>query len=93
MWNRNGRELFYRNGNKMMAVPVSTAGGFSSGRPQMLFERRYVSTQLPQTGPYYDPSADGQRFLMVKEPEQDAGPPINIILNWPALLNSRLRNE
>ena len=76
MWNRNGRELFYRSQDRMMAVPVSTADGFSIGRPQMLFERRYASTQLPQTAPYYDVTSDGQRFLMVKEAETSPGPPI-----------------
>jgi Tol biopolymer transport system component len=87
MWNRNGRELFYRSQDRMMAVPVSTADGFSIGRPQMLFERRYASIQLPQTAPYYDVTPDGQRFLMVKEGEASPGPPISVILNWPSLLS------
>ena len=69
----------------MMAVPVTTAGVFSSGRPRMLFERRYTSIQLPQTFSYYDVSPDGQRFLMVRETEQ-AGTPINIVLKWQELL-------
>jgi Tol biopolymer transport system component len=85
-WNRNGRELFYRSGDRMMAVPVSTQSTFSAGRPQMLFERQYPSTQLPQTAPHYDVSPDGQRFLFPKEAERGPGAPINVILNWPALL-------
>ena len=89
-WNRNGRELFYRSGDRMMAVPVSTQSTFSAGRPQMLFERRYPSTQLPQTAPAYDVSADGQRFLFAKEAERGPGAPINVILNWPALLGGRV---
>jgi eukaryotic-like serine/threonine-protein kinase len=88
MWNRNGRELFYRSGDRMMAVAVSTQNGFAPGRPQLLFERHYASTILPQTGVFYDVSPDGQRFLMVKEPEQ-ASTPISIVLNWPALLGQR----
>jgi Tol biopolymer transport system component len=91
-WNRNGRELFYRSGDRMMVVPVSTASTFSAGRPQMLFERRYPSTQLPQTAPHYDVSADGQRFLMVKEGERGPGAPINVVLNWPALLGGRAQS-
>ena len=54
----------------------------------MLFERRYASIELPQTCQSYDVAADGQRFLMVKETEQ-AGTPINVVLNWHALLNPR----
>jgi Tol biopolymer transport system component len=85
-WNRSGRELFYRSGDRMMAVPVSTQTTFTAGRPQMLFERRYPSTQLPQTAQHYDVSADGQRFLFTKEAERGPDAPINVILNWPALL-------
>jgi dipeptidyl aminopeptidase/acylaminoacyl peptidase len=82
MWNLNGRELFYRAGDRMMAVPVSMQKGFSSGRPQMLFAGRYASTQLPQTGPYYDVAADGQRFLVVKESDDSPTTAINVVLNW-----------
>jgi Tol biopolymer transport system component len=64
MWNHNGRELFYRSGNKMMAVEVTMQQAFSAGKPAVLFDRQYVSTPLPQTAPFYDVSADGQRFLM-----------------------------
>jgi eukaryotic-like serine/threonine-protein kinase len=34
VWNRNGRELFYRSGNKMMAVDITTEPGFRVGKPQ-----------------------------------------------------------
>jgi hypothetical protein len=60
------------NGRAPCEVPVAAQGGFSSGRPQMLFERRYASIQIPQTFAYYDVSPDGQRFLMVK---QTSSPP------------------
>ena len=46
VWNRNGRELFYRSGNKMMAVDITTHPGFTAGKPQKLFEGPY----LPSTG-------------------------------------------
>ena len=32
-WNRNGKELFYRSGNKMMALDVTTQPGFSPANP------------------------------------------------------------
>ena len=37
MWSRDGRELFYRNGNQMMAVPTDTEPGFNAGTPRLLF--------------------------------------------------------
>ena len=38
LWNPNGRELFYREGSKMMAVDVTTEPAFSAGKPKMLFD-------------------------------------------------------
>ena len=82
VWNRNGREIFYRSGDKMMAADIASQPSFAAGKPQMLFERTYV----PSTGtaPNYDVSPDGQRFLMLKPVEQARAAPtqINVVLNW-----------
>ena len=81
IWNRNGRELFYRSGNKMMAVEIATQPGFAVGKPQMLFEGQYLPTEA--TFPNYDVSPDGQRFLMLKRVEQEAAPTqIVVVQNW-----------
>jgi Tol biopolymer transport system component len=82
VWNRNGRELFYRNADKMMAVDIATQPGFTVGKPRMLFEGQHVPT--PTTFPNYDVTADGQRFLMLKASEQAQAAPtqINVVLNW-----------
>jgi eukaryotic-like serine/threonine-protein kinase len=82
VWNRNGRELFYRIGDKMMAVDITTQPSFSKGKSRMLFEGRYLPGAL--TFPNYAVSPDGQRFLMLKPVEQDQATPtqINIVQNW-----------
>jgi eukaryotic-like serine/threonine-protein kinase len=95
VWNRNGRELFYRNGDKMMAVDIATQPGFAAGKPRKLFEGPYLPrTTLPTlaTMPNYDVSPDGQRFLMVKGGEQGAAAPtqINVVLNWSEELKRRV---
>jgi eukaryotic-like serine/threonine-protein kinase len=82
LWNPNGRELFYRTGDKVMAVDIATQPGFAAGKPRMLFEGSYLPT--PLTNPNYDVSPDGQRFLMLKPTEQAETAPtqINVVLNW-----------
>jgi len=82
VWNPNGRELFYRSGNKMMAVDITTQPSISVGKPRMLFVGQYLPT--PGTLPNYDVSPDGQRFLMLKPVEQAQAAPtqINVVLNW-----------
>jgi Tol biopolymer transport system component len=73
-WARNGRELFYSNGNKMMVVDIQTEPTFTAGKPRLLFEGQYGG---------WDVAPDGQRFLMIQsvEPEQPATQ-INVVLNW-----------
>jgi serine/threonine protein kinase/Tol biopolymer transport system component len=82
VWNPNGRELFYRSGNKMMAVDITTQPGFAAGTPRMLFEGLYDPAPFPIAN--YDVSRDGQRFLMLKPSEQAQAAPtqINVVLNW-----------
>jgi hypothetical protein len=45
VWNRNELELFYRSGDKMMAVDVATQPSFTAGKPRVLFEGRYNPAQ------------------------------------------------
>jgi eukaryotic-like serine/threonine-protein kinase len=82
MWNRNGRELFYRSGNAMMVVAITTQAGFVAGTPRKLFEGPYVQTSRGVQ--QYDVTSDGQRFLMMKpvDEEPPAVTQINVVLNW-----------
>jgi Tol biopolymer transport system component len=91
LWNRNGRELFYRNANKMMAVQITAQPTFSPGTPRVLFEGQYQSLPTIST-PNYDVSPDGQRFLMLKPVEQAQAAPtqINVVLNWFEELKRRV---
>ncbi len=89
VWNRNGRELFYRSGDKMMAVDIATQPGFAAGTPRMLFEGQYVPA--PGASPNYDVSPDGQRFLMLKPVEQaQAATQIVVVQNWFEELKRRV---
>ena len=90
MWNPNGRELFYRNGDKLMAVDIATQPGFAASTPRMLFQGRYVLAPFPASN--YDVSPDGQRFLMLKPSEQTqaALTQINVVLNWFEELKRRV---
>ena len=78
-WSADGRELFYRLGDKMMVVGVQSEPAFSSGRPQLVFEGPYLTDLFATSN--YDISPDGQRFLMIKE-EEGQQDQINVVLNW-----------
>ena len=70
LWSPDGRELFYRDGRKVMVVPVRTQPTFQPGAPRILFEGRYYKDGLGPPG--YDIAPDGQRFVMVQEPKEAA---------------------
>jgi len=80
LWSRDGRELFYRNGDAMMVVPVETDPTFVPGRPQILFTGDFAAAPGGRT---YDVSADGQRFLMLKESrETSSTAKIIVVESW-----------
>ncbi len=82
VWNPEGGELFYRSGSSMMAVALDMESGFTAGTPQILFEGPYVPTAF--SFPFYDVSADGQRFLMLAPVASQTGgaTQIHVVLNW-----------
>ena len=83
------RELFYRNGNRMMAVEITTEPTFSAGTPRLLFEGN--SQPSVATPANYDVAPDGQRFLMIREGGPDSEPnQINVVLNWFEELKQRV---
>ena len=79
MWGSNGKELFYRNGDKMMVVSIETEPTLKAETPRLLFEGSYTYGYggWPAS---YDISPDGQQFLMIKADEEELQ--INIVLNW-----------
>jgi serine/threonine protein kinase len=72
-WSRDGRELFYRNGDAMMGVKVHAEPSLALGQPQLLFR---MNAPFP-----YDVSQDG-RFLMIENPPALRARPIAVVLNW-----------
>jgi len=77
-WNPNGRELFYRHADQMIAVPVTTTPALAVGAPRVLFEQHFRKTGWAERD--YDISPDGTRFLMISEDRPRAE--LAIVLNW-----------
>jgi eukaryotic-like serine/threonine-protein kinase len=93
-WSPDGRELFYRNGDAMMAVAVETAPTFKAGLPKELFRGNYSSYY----GHSWDIRPDGKKFLMIQPPASTQAAPtaaaprpkINIVVNWFEELKQRV---
>ena len=78
-WSRAGREVFYREGNRMMSVAVDTSGVAPRlSNPRLLFEREFTSGGYI-TIANYDVMADDS-FVMT---EADPGSPrLTVVVNW-----------
>jgi len=74
-WSPDGKEIFYRAGDAMMAVMVETHPHFSSCTAHMLFSGRYA-----HAGRDYE--TDGRRFLMMKSTDQKGPAALQVVLNW-----------
>jgi serine/threonine-protein kinase len=91
-WSRTGREIFYRNGDKMMAVAVATGPPMRLSKARLLFEGQFVGA----SGTYsynvlgratYDVAPDGEQFIMLKENESAR---IHVVLNFAEELKAKV---
>jgi len=87
VWPRDDLEIFYRNGNKLMAVPVRTSPTFSAGTPQTLFQADYFNS-----GHDFDATPDGKHFFFIKSLTEASAPTeLRVVLNWARDLAGRMR--
>jgi serine/threonine protein kinase/Tol biopolymer transport system component len=91
VWSRNGRELFYVAPNgALFGAPIDSRGSVPvTSAPSKILNAGYYTGVGGAGGantPQYDVSADGQRFLMLKEANDsiaaDAIPNIVVVQQW-----------
>jgi serine/threonine-protein kinase len=83
-WSANGKELFYfRPSDTIMAVPVTTDGVTFAFDNPVVAVKANLAAGLPN-GRTYAVSADGKRFLVIKNAAQGPtiSPQLVIVLNW-----------
>ena len=88
-WTKGGRELIYREGAKVIAVSIDPETG-TSGPPRVLFSGPYPDNPGWTRPRSYDVTPDGERFLMTKQPGEQARPRITVVLNWFTELRAKV---
>jgi serine/threonine-protein kinase len=91
LWSADGHELFYRQGDAVMAVAVDTSNEFSFAAPKRLFSGPYLQGRGDARG--YDVGRDG-RFLMILAGEENravAPATIVVVQNFGEELKQRVR--
>ncbi len=75
-WRRDGKELYYTGGGKVMAVPIKAGPVFQAGTAAALFDLRGSVSARP----------DGERFLAAIPLQAQTQEPLQAVLNWTAAL-------
>jgi Tol biopolymer transport system component len=78
IWRKDGRELFYLEQTKLMAVDVKLGSSPEIGVPHRLFD----APQARSSG--FAVFGDGQRFLFFEPAGEPPAFRINVVLNWTA---------
>ena len=80
-WSADGRELYYRVGNRLMLAPIERAAAFHAGTPRVLFEGVYDLRSDSLRSYDVDPATG--RFLMIRTPDEGRpAPSVRVTLNW-----------
>ena len=79
-WSRNGKEIYYVEGDTLVSVGVTTTPSLSVGSESKLF--RHSGLPGDSNVPRYDVSSDGQKFVVVETLEEESPPVIRVVQNW-----------
>ena len=83
-WRGDSRELYYLTADaRIMAVPIRVGATLEPGTPAELFQIRTVGEPFAVARRQFQPTTDGQRFL-VRTPLDDSVTPLIVTLNWTA---------
>ena len=90
LWTRDGRELVYRESDRLLALPVKLDSMVSIGRPREVARGRFMQARARG----YDISADGDRVLIVR-PGDDTSTPAALVVvqHWVNELEARVRRR
>ncbi len=78
-WSANGKEIYYRNGNRIMSVSIKTSDRVEFGSAEPVLDGPYPPSPWRITN--FDVNRDGNKFLMLT-PVSSGRKEIHIIVNW-----------
>ena len=85
VWSRDGRHLYYRDGQKLIEATVAPSSGFSVVSRTPLFEDTFLFAPAPHAN--YDVAPDGGHFVAIRPAEP---PQLVLVHNWRAELRRRM---
>jgi Tol biopolymer transport system component len=86
LWPAGGRELLYRSGDRIMAVPIQASIPFSAGVPTHVMDARFEGSAGARN---FDATRDGRRFIAVRRDESETPLQFHAVFNWVAEIERR----
>jgi len=86
LWSPDGRRIYYRDGQRLMAVDVTLGPEPELSPPRLLFDQQYRFGPNISI-PHYSINPDGQRFLFVRE--EPGARSLDFVTNWLQTLDRR----
>jgi dipeptidyl aminopeptidase/acylaminoacyl peptidase len=84
-WSRDGKELFYRNGAKMMGIAFRPGSASPFGKPATIFEKSGFYSEPNLERRLYDVAPDGSRFVMLRAIPLGSPPQLRVLTGWTEL--------
>src|SRR5262249_25255826 len=90
IWSRDGRQLIFASGSRLMSVDIQTQPAFTFNEPKPL----PIEIENTHDRPY-DITPDGKQFVVMQRPPESEAPEktsiqINAVLNWFEELKQRV---
>jgi len=87
VWSRDGKELLFRSGPRMLSARVAPGVTFRADAPEVLFDGGFD----PTVERVYDVAPDGRFVMFERGPRDDtASASIVMVLNWFNELKQRV---
>jgi serine/threonine-protein kinase len=86
VWSPDGREIYFRRGSELVAVPFGGSPELRVGQPRVLFESPYETVEGARN---YDVSPDGKSFVVVRSEGLATPDQFYVVLNWFGDLRAR----
>lgn len=80
-WSRDGKRIFFRNGDDMLAVEMTLSPNPSAGSPRLLFSARFEEGYVYQPR-VYDVSADDRSFVVARAREGSVPDHLEVVVGW-----------
>ena len=88
VWNRNGREVFYRANDRLMSVGFTAGSPPRAGASRVVFEGPFEPGSADRAN--YDVGPGAQQFVMLRGSGQSAAPgEFHVLLNWRVAQGAR----